>query len=125
MQMIYVGSNNMNMLYPGGQFGTRFQGGNDAASPRYIHTQLSELARLVFHPDDDALLNYLDDDGVSIEPDYYCPIIPMILVNGASGIGTGWSCKIPNFNPRDIVENLRNLIASETPCMEEMNPMLP
>ena len=125
MAQTYVGSNNMNMLYPGGQFGTRFQGGNDAASPRYIHTQLSELARLVFHPDDDALLNYLDDDGVSIEPDYYCPIIPMILVNGASGIGTGWSCKIPNFNPRDIVENLRNLIASETPCMEEMNPMLP
>ena len=125
MAQTFVGSNNINLLYPGGQFGTRFQGGNDAASPRYIHTQLSKFARLIFHPDDDALLTYLDDDGVSIEPKYYLPIIPMLLVNGAQGIGTGWSSKVPNFNPRDLIENLRTLINADTPTMDTLNAMMP
>jgi len=82
-------------------------------SPRYIHTKLEKLARLIYHPDDDALLNYLDDDGVSIEPEYYMPVIPMCLINGSEGIGTGWSTSIPNFNPRDIIKNIRLLIKSE------------
>lgn len=47
------------------------------------------------------------EDNQKIEPVYYLPIIPMLLVNGAEGIGTGWSTKIPNYNPRDIVHNLR------------------
>ena len=125
MAQTFVGSNNINLLYPGGQFGTRFQGGNDAASPRYIHTQLSKFARLIFHPDDDALLTYLDDDGVSIEPKYYLPIIPMLLVNGAQGIGTGWSSSVPNFNPRDLIENIRKLINAEQPVMDDLSPMMP
>lgn len=49
----------------------------------------SNLARVVFHPADDPLLNYLTDDGDSIEPEWYIPVIPMVLVNGAEGIGTG------------------------------------
>jgi DNA topoisomerase II len=71
-------------------------GGKDAASARYIFTKLEPIARAIFHPDDDALLNYLNDDGSSIEPEYYVPVIPMILVNGADGIGTGWSSAICN-----------------------------
>ena len=66
----------------------------DAASPRYIFTALQKAARAVFHPDDDQLLNYLDDDGLSIEPEYYMPVIPLILVNGSDGIGTGWSSQV-------------------------------
>jgi DNA topoisomerase II len=88
-------------------------GGKDAASARYIFTKLEPIARAVFHPDDDALLNYLNDDGSSIEPEYYVPVIPMILVNGADGIGTGWSSAICNFDPRQIVANIRRKIASE------------
>jgi DNA topoisomerase II len=90
------GSNNVNLLTPSGQFGTRRMGGKDAASARYIFTKLEPIARAIFHPDDDALLNYLNDDGSSIEPEYYVPVIPMILVNGADGIGTGWSSAICN-----------------------------
>ena len=45
----------------------------------------------------------------------YVPVLPLVLVNGAEGIGTGWSTLIPNFNPRDIVANLRRLIAGEQP----------
>lgn len=66
----------------------------DAASPRYIFTTLQKAARAVFHPDDDSLLTYLDDDGLSIEPEFYVPVLPLILVNGSDGIGTGWSSQV-------------------------------
>lgn len=68
MAQTYVGSNNIALLHPAGQFGTRLLGGKDAASPRYIFTKLPSLTRLIFHPDDDGLLEYLEDDGQSIEP---------------------------------------------------------
>lgn len=94
----FVGSNNLNLLQPIGQFGTRLHGGKDAASPRYIFTALSPLTRLLFNQKDDPLFNYINDDGQMVEPEHYCPILPMVLVNGAEGIGTGWAVKIPNFN---------------------------
>lgn len=120
MAQSFVGSNNVNLLTPSGQFGTRRMGGKDAASPRYIFTMLEKVTRTIFHPDDDELLNYLSDDGLSIEPDYYMPVIPMVLVNGSDGIGTGWSSKIPNYNPRQIISNIRNMINEE--ALEEMHP---
>eukprot|EP01116_Phalansterium_solitarium_P015953 TRINITY_DN3599_c0_g1_i1.p1 TRINITY_DN3599_c0_g1~~TRINITY_DN3599_c0_g1_i1.p1 ORF type:complete len:1533 (-),score=573.08 TRINITY_DN3599_c0_g1_i1:16-4614(-) len=120
MAQSFVGSNNLNFLYPGGQFGSRLQGGKDAASPRYIFTKLAKLTRLVFHPDDDKVLNYLDDDGMSIEPEWYVPIIPTMLLNGGEGIGTGWSTFVPNYNPKEIVKNLKHLMRGE-----EIEPMHP
>ncbi len=120
MAQSYVGSNNINLLTPSGQFGTRRMGGKDAASPRYIFTMLEKVTRAIFHPDDDELLNYLSDDGVTIEPEYYMPVIPMVLVNGSDGIGTGWSSKIPNYDPRQIISNLRKMINGE--ALEEMHP---
>merc|ERR1719228_2283743 len=116
----FVGSNNINVLQPIGQFGTRLSGGKDSASPRYIFTQLSPLARMVFNENDDPLLNFLTDDNQKIEPDWYIPILPMVLVNGADGIGTGWMTKIPNYNPREIVANLRRMIKGQEP-----KPMIP
>lgn len=113
MAQDFVGSNNINLLLPLGQFGTRIQGGKDAASPRYIFTKLSPLSRFLFHPEDDPLLKYLNDDGQSIEPEWYIPIIPMVMVNGSEGIGTGWSSYIPNFSPRDIVINLLRKLDGE------------
>ncbi|CAG2117077.1 unnamed protein product, partial [Medioppia subpectinata] len=113
----FVGSNNINLLQPIGQFGTRLQGGKDAASPRYIFTMLSPLTRKIFPELDDPLLNKQFDDNTNIEPEYYAPILPMVLVNGAEGIGTGWSTKIPNYNPREIVENLRRMIKGEEPVV--------
>ncbi|CAK1585943.1 unnamed protein product [Parnassius mnemosyne] len=111
----YVGSNNINLLEPRGQFGTRLCGGKDSASPRYIFTLMSPLTRLIFHPHDDPLLVHEFEDNQKIEPVYYVPILPMVLVNGAEGIGTGWSTKIPNYNPRDIVANIRRLLDGEEP----------
>jgi DNA topoisomerase-2 len=109
----FVGSNNINLLLPNGQFGTRLQGGKDAASPRYIFTQLNPVTRTLFPKDDENVLRFLWEDNQKIEPEWYCPIIPMVLVNGAEGIGTGWSTKIPNYNPRDVVKNIRHLIRNE------------
>ncbi|KAG7090763.1 hypothetical protein E1B28_009848 [Marasmius oreades] len=109
----FVGSNNINLLMPNGQYGTRDQGGKDHASGRYINTLPSPLARVIFHPDDDVLLTPQKDDNKLVEPEWYMPVIPMVLVNGAEGIGTGWSTNIPCFNPRDIVKNLKRLMNDE------------
>ncbi|KAF9593284.1 hypothetical protein IFM89_021040 [Coptis chinensis] len=116
----FVGSNNINLFNPEGQFGSRIKGGKDAASARYIFTKLSGITRFLFHKDDDDLLEYLNEDGQPIEPVWYMPIIPLVLVNGSEGIGTGWSTYIPNYNPRDIVANIRRLLNGE--AMEAMDP---
>ena len=97
-------------MKPNGQFGTRLQGGKDHASERYIFTQLSKYTRKIFRCEDDAILNYLDDDGLLVEPIFYVPIIPMILVNGALGIGTGFATSIPCFDPKKIIEYIKNII---------------
>jgi DNA topoisomerase-2 len=135
----YVGSNNLNLLMPNGQYGTREQGGKDHASPRYIFTEPSSLTRTIFHPADDPLLKYLKDDNDPIEPEWYMPVLPMVLINGSEGIGTGqlsclwsscvflsascilgWSTSIPSYNPVDIVANIRRLMSGE-----DLVPMLP
>jgi len=109
----FTGSNNINLLEPCGQFGTRLMGGKDASQTRYIFTKLTKNARILFDPKDDPVLNYLDDDGKQIEPDYYVPILPTVLVNGTEGIGTGFSSYIPPFNPLDIKHNIERVINGE------------
>lgn len=110
MAQDYTGSNNINLLYPDGNFGTAYLQGKDSASPRYIFTRLSDITSLIFNKLDLPLLNYLNDDGLSIEPEHFMPIISMILVNGCSGIGTGYSTFIPPYNPIDIIENLLRVL---------------
>jgi DNA topoisomerase-2 len=120
----FVGSNNIPLLFRGGQFGSRNEGGKDAANGRYIFTKLDALTRLIFHPDDDVLLEYAEDDGIKIEPKYYAPIIPMILVNGCIiGIGTGWSCNVPCYNPLDLVESIKIWI--ENKDVDDVISLLP
>ena len=120
MAQDFVGSNNINLLMPNGQFGTRIMGGNDAASSRYIHTEINPITDLIFRKDDLPLLKYLDDDGLAVEPEYYVPIIPMVLVNGMVGIGTGWSTSIPQYNPVEIIKNIKRKNTIGT--YKEMSP---
>jgi DNA topoisomerase-2 len=98
----YPGSNNIPLLYRDGQFTTRLNN-EDAASPRYIYTKFESITPFIFRDEDDILLEYLEDDGDTVEPKFYVPIIPMILVNGCIGIATGWSSFIPCFNPLDLI----------------------
>lgn len=110
----FVGSNNINLLVPSGQFGTRLQGGKDSASERYIFTYLNNITRKLFPVLDDPILTYLNDDGLMVEPIFYAPIIPMILVNGAKGIGTGFSTEVLPYDPDDIIEYLYRKLNDDT-----------
>tara|TARA_R110002074_G_scaffold35018_3_gene95831 strand:- start:2098 stop:5442 length:3345 start_codon:yes stop_codon:yes gene_type:complete len=120
MAQTFVGSNNLNLLKPNGQFGSRIMGGKDSASPRYIHTELCDTIYTIFPKEDMDLLNYLNDDGLMIEPKYYCPIIPVVLINGMVGIGTGFSTNIPQYNPKDIIFNIKNKLSGNK--YKEINP---
>ena len=107
MAQNFVGSNNLNLLSPNGQFGTRLMGGEDAASARYIHTELMSIVRALVKKEDDAILDYMVDDGTPVEPVTYMPVIPLLLVNGATGIGTGFSTDVLPYNPKDLVGALK------------------
>ena len=103
----FMGANNLNLLEPSGQFGTRLAGGKDAASSRYIFTRLSPQTRKIFDPADNSVLKYAMDDGQQVEPEFYAPIVPMILVNGAEGIGTGFSCYVPPYDIEIVKHNIQ------------------
>lgn len=120
LAQVIVGKSNINLFLPNGQFGTRLQGGKDAASARYINTQLNPIVNYIFPKDDMKLLKRAEADGVVVEPVYYVPIIPMILVNGGSGIATGFSSNVPNYNPEDLVEALYDKMAGK-----EMRKLVP
>ncbi|CRH03817.1 DNA topoisomerase II, putative [Plasmodium relictum] len=120
MAQTFVGSNNINFLEPCGQFGSRKEGGKDASAARYIFTKLASSTRYIFNEYDDPILKYLNEEGQKIEPQYYIPVIPTILVNGCEGIGTGYSSFIPNYNYKDIINNIKRYINKEP-----LIPMIP
>ena len=108
MAQSFAGSNNVPYLEDIGQFGSRISPA--ASASRYIFTKLSESFRKIFLKDDDNILNYLEDDGMSIEPEYYLPIIPAVLLNGSDGMGTGFACRILSYNPLDLVAACEEVI---------------
>ncbi len=118
MAQDFIGTNNINLLTPSGNFGSRISMGKDAASPRYIYTKLSPITPIIFNNNDSILLNYLNDDGTQIEPEWFLPIIPMVLINGCEGIGTGYSTFIPTYNPKDIVQNLLKMLIGDSKLKE-------
>ncbi len=120
MAQNFVGSNNINLLAPQGNFGGRAYSGKDAAASRYIFTHLTQNALKIFDKKDLPLLNYLEDDGMIVEPSFYVPTIPMVLINGAQGIGTGFSTFIPSYNPDDIKQNISRLLKGQ-----ELKEMIP
>jgi DNA topoisomerase-2 len=113
MAQNFVGSNNINLLKPVGQFGSRLMGGSDAASPRYVHTYLEDIVFKIFRKEDAGLLKHIDDDGDLVEPEYYLPVVPLLAINGSVGIGTGYSTNIPPHKPDDIVCLLRHRLQGQ------------
>jgi DNA topoisomerase-2 len=122
MAQDFVGSNNIPWLVPQGQFGTRLEGGKDSASPRYIHTYLQPYVQHLVPSDDFDCLTYLDDDGTPVEPEWYAPILPMLLVNGSTGIGTGYSTEIPQFNPADLKSMILEWLQTDKGLDRELKP---
>lgn len=92
---------------------SRLLGGKDSASPRYIYTYLNEITNKIFDKKDVKLLKNVEDDGLIVEPEYYIPIIPLVLINGCEGIGTGYSTFIPPCNPKEIIENIKRKITNK------------
>lgn len=113
----YVGSNNIPFFSTGGNFGTRDHGGEDASAPRYIHVKINPVVKKIFKEDDLSLLNYLDEEGQMVEPEFYLPVIPFVLVNGAEGIGTGFSTYIPCYKPSDIIKSIKAYLETGEPLM--------
>ncbi len=122
MAQTFVGSNNMNLLVPSGQFGTRLLGGKDAASARYIFTRLSDFALTMFRKEDNPILEYVVDEGQQVEPTTYIPVLPLVLINGADGIGTGFSTTLPPSNPRVVIENVKRMIQMSNIPLEPYVP---
>jgi len=117
MAQNFVGSNNINLLRPVGQFGSRLQAGQDAASPRYIHTYLEDIVFKIFRKEDACLLKHIDDDGDIVEPEYYLPIVPLLAINGSLGIGTGYSTNVPPHKPDEIACLLRKRLDGSIPTL--------
>lgn len=106
MAQSFVGSNNIPYFIEDGNFGSRNKGGEDSAASRYIYTYLNPVIDKIFINTDNNILDYIVEENIQIEPEYYAPIIPMVLVNGTVGIGTGWSTRIPCYNPIEIRDYL-------------------
>lgn len=122
MAQNYVGSNNIEWFTPKSQMGTRQFNGADAPSARYAYIAMNPLTYLLFPACDDSLLNYLEEDGEKVEPEHYNPIIPMLLVNGASGIATGWSTDVPSYNPLEIIQQYQSRLRGITTIFIDMIP---
>jgi DNA topoisomerase II len=121
----FVGRNNIPLFVNKGEFGTRsgVKGvGGDHAAPRYIATMEEEISRCIFSSLDDDLLVRLYEDNELVEYDFYMPVVPMLLINGAEGIGCGWSTTIPNYNPVDLVEWIRMWLNGKE---KELAPLKP
>ena len=120
MAQQFVGANNINLLAPIGQFGSRLQGGADAASPRYIHTHLESIIDTILRKEDAGILEHIDDDGLLVEPKTYFPVVPLLVINGCVGIGTGFSTNIPPHNPEEVIGLLRDRLEGRRPTLADL-----
>lgn len=120
----FVGSNNIPLLQRDGQFGSRLEGGKDAAAPRYISTGLEKIARIIFSANDDPLLERMISDNKPVEYKFFMPIIPMILVNGVYGISTGYSSTVPCYNPLDLVKWIETWLDDED-AVDDLEELVP
>ncbi|CAL5056798.1 unnamed protein product [Urochloa decumbens] len=126
MAQNFVGKNNISLLEPKGQFGSRIEGAEGSADARYLHIQLGRFANLIFRNEDVPLLSFLHEDGMVVEPRWFLPVLPMCIVNGCDGVATGWSTSVPMFDPKVIIQNLFILLKNKKEELrEELIPMRP
>ncbi len=103
MSQQFPGKQNLNLFVPSGQFGSRRDGGQSPAASRYINSRVQPIARTLFMAADDPILTLRTDEGMDIEPRAMAPIIPQLLVNGAKGTATAYSCAVPCYKPEDLI----------------------
>jgi DNA topoisomerase-2 len=114
------GMNNMNLFVPSGQFGSRLT--KEPGAGRYIFTYLSPNFRQLFKKDDDCILKPIIVDGEPIEPETYIPLLPMPLINGASGTGTGHACEIYSYHPNDVRDSVLATLEGKLKTRKSLTP---
>ena len=113
MTQDYPGSNNIPLLDGKGFFGSRLELGDDSGQPRYIDVKLSKINEIIFPKIDDDLLEYKTEDNMLVEPRYYIPIVPLLLINGCVALATGYSCRIVKHSALKIIEKIINRLNKE------------
>lgn len=108
MAQQFAGSNNLSWLSPESAFGTRQN--PVSAAPRYIFTKKTEWFDQLIPSEDDDILFHQTFEGHNVDPKFYLPIIPMILINGANGISPGARQLIFNRSLKDVVKHITNLL---------------
>lgn len=128
MAHFYPGTNNVNLLYPDGQFGTRED--DKKTAPRYISTKLAEVVPYIFKKEFTAIVPQREVEGKDVETEWIPCDIPLHLINGAEGISTGWRTFIPSYNPAEIVDWYINYLTKSkkdkrTPTIDESKVYTP
>jgi len=108
----FAGSNNIPIFQKYGQFGDRLS--KKPSASRYIKTKLSPFFRSLFRKEDDLIFEHMHSNGMSVEPKYFMPLLPLVLVNGANGMGTGHSTNILSYNPEDLKSSILKLLDGKT-----------
>lgn len=109
----YTGSNNLPVLLGNGNFGTRQM--NDASAARYIFAQPQNYFNLLFKEEDDPGLISQMFEGDEIEPRFYTPTLPLVLINGSLGIGVGFSSNILCRDTNNMIEAIRQKMKNKEP----------
>lgn len=113
MAQNFPGSNNIPYFERDGQFGSIMS--PEASSPRYISVMISDIIRKIYRKEDEGILehNYFGDE--QLEPKFFLPIVPMFLINGMNGIGTGYATETPCHEVKSVLDALRSLLRGEDP----------
>ena len=118
INMVQTFKNNAPLLLEGGQFGSLRS--PQAGAPRYVGTKLSDNFRLLYKDFD--LLDYKEEEGEKIEPKFFLPIIPTVLLNGSSGIAVGFATNILNRDVKNITESCIKILTGKN--ITEIKPSL-
>lgn len=118
MAQDHQGTNNVALLEPIGQFGSRHDKPSTHAAARYIYTRAAPITRALFPSEDGPVLEYATEEDEVVEPVNYVPVLPVVLLNGAAGIGTGFSTSVPCFS-------LESLCAASRACMRKEPSITP
>lgn len=110
--------NSLPLLEGIGQFGSLRS--PSAGAPRYISGKLHPNFRLIYQ--DFELLNNKIEEGEEIEPEFFLPIVPTVILNGSSGIAVGFATNILNRNPKDVVDACLAVLTDKK--MKTLSPWL-
>jgi DNA topoisomerase-2 len=122
MAQPWMGACNIALLKPNGMFGSRHDVRTEHSAERYIFTERHSIAQALFPYADADVLQYNEDDGHTVEPTFFVPIVPFVLINGTEGIGTGWKSNVPAFAPSDVIANVYKLVADPRAALTDMVP---